>query len=203
MGYIKSGLFISLDGVIESPETWHFQYFNDEMGAAVGELMADNDAMLLGRQTYDEFAGLLARRRRVRPDHRHHERLAQVRRVDHARPMPTWENSSVVSGDVAAELATLKQENRLGTTGSATLVRWLLEQGLVDELHLLVHPVVVGHGKKLFADGTTVPLEPGVLDHVQHRRAAPGVRARSRVTTSTGHNGRSRLVEGDRPCATW
>ena len=56
MGYIKSGLFISLDGVIEAPETWHFPYFNDEMGAAVGELMSGNDAMLLGRQTYDEFA---------------------------------------------------------------------------------------------------------------------------------------------------
>ena len=47
----------------------------------------------------------------------------------------------------------------MSTTGSATLVRWLLEQGLVDELHLLVHPIVVGHGKKLFGDGQTVPLE--------------------------------------------
>ena len=56
MGHITSGLFISLDGVIEKPETWHFPYFNDEMGAAVGELMSGNDAMLLGRQTYDEFA---------------------------------------------------------------------------------------------------------------------------------------------------
>jgi dihydrofolate reductase len=71
----------------------------------------------------------------------------------------TWENSSVVSGDVKAALTELKQETRLGTTGSATLVRWLLEQGLVDELHLLVHPVVVGHGKKLFADGAKVPLQ--------------------------------------------
>ena len=70
-----------------------------------------------------------------------------------------WENSSVVSGDVAAELAVLKKDTRLGTTGSAGLVRSLLEQGLVDELHLLVHPIVVGHGKKLFADGATVPLK--------------------------------------------
>ena len=57
MGYLKSGLFISLDGVIESPETWHFPYFNDEMGAAVGELMSGSDATLFGRQTYEEFAG--------------------------------------------------------------------------------------------------------------------------------------------------
>ena len=65
----------------------------------------------------------------------------------------------MISGDVAAELTKLKADTDLGTTGSATLVRWLLEQGLVDELHLLVHPIVVGHGKKLFADGATVPLK--------------------------------------------
>ena len=58
----------------------------------------------------------------------------------------TWENSSVINGDVAAELTALKQDTNLGTTGSATLVRWMLKQGLVDELHLLVHPVVVGGG---------------------------------------------------------
>ena len=57
MGSIRSGLFISLDGVIESPETWHFDYWNDEMGAAVGALMGGNDATLLGRKTYDGFAG--------------------------------------------------------------------------------------------------------------------------------------------------
>ena len=57
-----------------------------------------------------------------------------------------------------SELSRLKQDTRLGTTASATLVRWLLEQGLVDELHLLVHPVVVGRGKKLFADGAKVVL---------------------------------------------
>jgi len=56
MGFIKSGLFISLDGVIEAPETWHFPYFNDEMGAAVGQLMAEADATLLGRKTYEAFA---------------------------------------------------------------------------------------------------------------------------------------------------
>ena len=71
----------------------------------------------------------------------------------------TWQNSSVISGDVAAKLNKLKADTRLGTTGSATLVRWLLEHGLVDELHLLVHPIVVGHGKKLFAGGATVPLK--------------------------------------------
>jgi dihydrofolate reductase len=72
---------------------------------------------------------------------------------------PTWQNSTVINGDVKARLTELKRDTRLSTTGSATLVRWMLEHGLVDELHLLVHPVVVGQGKKLFADGAKVPLK--------------------------------------------
>jgi dihydrofolate reductase len=157
MGSITASLFISLDGVIESPETWHFEYFDDEMGAAVGGLMGGNDATLLGRHTYDEFAahwpgadpadpitGMMNGSRKY---------VVSTTLTD-----PEWENSTLVKGDVKAELTALKQDTRLGTTGSATLVRWLLEQGLVDELHLFVHPVVVGKGKKLFADGAKVPL---------------------------------------------
>jgi dihydrofolate reductase len=157
MGSIKSSLFISLDGVIESPDTWHFDYFNDEMGAVVGELMSGTEATLLGRQTYDEFAGYWPSADPADP-------ITAVMNgakkyvVSTTLTDPAWENSTVITGDVAAELTTLKQDHHLGTTGSATLVRWLLEQGLVDELHLLVHPVVVGHGKKLFADGAKVPL---------------------------------------------
>lgn len=157
MGSIKANLFISLDGVIEAPETWHFPYFNDEMGAVVGEQMAAADATLLGRNTYDEFAGYWPN---ADPADPFTGAMNGARKyvVSNTLTEPTWENSSVVTGDVAAELTALKQDTHLGTTGSATLVRWLLEQGLVDELHLLVHPIVVGHGTKLFADGATVPL---------------------------------------------
>jgi dihydrofolate reductase len=158
MGSIKSTLFISLDGVIESPETWHFDYFNDEMGAAIGELMAGNDAMLLGRQTYDEFADYWPKADANDPLT---AKMNGSRKyvVSNTLTEAAWENSTVVNGDVKAEIAKLKQDNQFGTTGSATLVRWLLEEGLVDELHLLVHPVVVGRGKKLFADGAKVPLK--------------------------------------------
>jgi dihydrofolate reductase len=158
MGFIKSSLFISLDGVIESPETWHFPYFNDQMGAVVGELMSGNDAMLIGRQTYDEFAGYWPN---ADPGDPVTGIMNGARKyvVSNTLTEATWENSSVITGDVVAELTKLKADTGLGTTGSATLVRWLLEQGLVDELHLLVHPIVVGHGKKLFADGATVPLK--------------------------------------------
>src|SRR5215213_7501764 len=135
MGFIKSSLFISLDGVIEAPETWHFPYFNDEMGAAVGKMMGEADATLLGRTTYEAFASYWP------------------------QADPADEMTATMNGDVYAALAALKEDTGLSTTGSATLVRWLLEQGLVDELHLLVHPIVVGHGKKLFTDGATVPLK--------------------------------------------
>jgi dihydrofolate reductase len=158
MGSIKSGLFISLDGVIEAPETWHFPYFNDEMGAAVGQLMAESDATLLGRTTYEAFAGYWPT---ADPADEMTAAMNGARKyvVSNTLTEATWQNSSIINGDVLAALTELKQDVRLSTTGSASLVRWMLEQGLVDELHLLVHPIVVGHGKKLFADGQTVPLQ--------------------------------------------
>jgi dihydrofolate reductase len=157
MGSIKSSLFISLDGVIERPETWHFGYFNDEMGAVVGELMGGSDATLLGRQTYDEFAAYWPN---ADPEDPITGQMngSQKYVVSTTLSDAAWQNSTLISGDVRSELTKLKQDSNLGTTGSATLVRWLLEEGFVDELHLLVHPVVVGHGKKLFADGAKVPL---------------------------------------------
>jgi dihydrofolate reductase len=178
MGIIKSGLFISLDGVVESPDQWHFPYFNDEMGAAVGAMMAGNDAMLLGRKTYDEFASYWPT---ADPGDPVTAQMNGARKyvVSTTLTNPAWENSTVVSGDVKAGIASLKAGQQLGTTGSGTLVRWLLEQGLLDELHLLVHPLVVGKGKKLFDDGTQVPLRllssatfsTGVL-HLVYARAA-------------------------------
>jgi dihydrofolate reductase len=158
MGFIKSNLFISLDGVIEAPETWHFPYFNDQMGDVVSEQMNDTDATLIGRHTYDAFASYWPT---ADPSDPITGVMNGARKyvVSNTLSEATWQNSSVISGDVVAELTSLKAHTRLGTTGSATLVRFLLEQRLVDELNLLVHPIVVGHGQKLFIDGPTVPLK--------------------------------------------
>lgn len=155
---IKSSLFISLDGVIESPESWHFPYFNDEMGNAVGALMGEAEATLLGRQTYEEFASYWPN---ADPEDPFTGVMNGARKyvVSTTLEEAAWENSTLLTGDVKAELEQLKQDTNLGTTGSATLVQWMLEQGLVDELHLMVHPVVVGKGKKLFDDGAQVPLK--------------------------------------------
>jgi dihydrofolate reductase len=97
MGFIKSNLFISLDGVIESPETWHFPYFDDQMGAVVNEQMSGNDATLIGRQTYDEFAGYWPN---ANPDDPITGVMNGARKyvVSNTLTDATWQNSSVING---------------------------------------------------------------------------------------------------------
>jgi dihydrofolate reductase len=163
MRKIVAGLFISLDGVIESPDQWHFPYFNDEMGEAVGAQMAAADAMLIGRVTYQEFASYWP-----------HQDEADVEMAGYMNNTPKlvvsnsltsvddWQNSTLITGNVAEQIARLKQQpgQNIGITGSATLVRSLLRDNLLDELNLLVHPIVVGSGKRLFPDGSDqVPLK--------------------------------------------
>lgn len=179
MGTIRSGLFMSLDGVVESPDRWQGPYFDDAMGAAVGALMADNTALLLGRRTYDEFAAYWPN---ADPSDPFTAQMNDARKLVVSRSLDeaTWANSSIVSGDVREAIVDLKRDERLGTTGSATLVRWMVEQGLVDELHLFVHPLVVGRGQRLFTDGAEVPLRllaatpfPSGVVHLTYGPAAP------------------------------
>jgi dihydrofolate reductase len=177
MRKIVSGLFISLDGVVEAPDQWHFPYFNDEMGNAVQSMMDTGGAMLLGRRTYEEFASYWPN---STDDFAGHMNDTPKYVVSNTLASAEWKNSTLVSGDVGGELARLKEQDggNLNITGSGTLVRSLLREGLLDELHLLVHPIVVGSGKRLFDDGPTVPLRltdsqtfsTGVL-HLTYERA--------------------------------
>src|SRR5205085_4151087 len=156
---IVAGLFISLDWVFESPEKWHFPYFNDEMGAAVGNAMATTDTMLLGRHTYEEFAGYWPT---SQDDFAAHMNDTPKLVVSNTLKSLDWQNSTLVSGDVAGELNRLKQQpgKNIGITGSGTLVRTLLRDGVLDELNLLVHPIVIGSGKRLFDEGSgQIPLK--------------------------------------------
>jgi dihydrofolate reductase len=155
MRKVVAGLFISLDGVVEAPETWHFPYFNDEMGQAVGAQIAESDTMLLGRRTYEEFASYW-------PNQGSDVELADVMNGTPKLVASTtlkeldWQNSTLIEGDVAEALTELKAGpgKDISITGSPTLVRSLLGAGVLDELRLLVHPIVVGTGKRLFPDGT-------------------------------------------------
>jgi dihydrofolate reductase len=149
---IVSGLFISLDGVIQDANNWISPWFNGELGQAVGSMIAGQDAMLLGRRTYDEFAA-----------HWPHQEGEMAETMNGTRKYVVsdtldkadWQNTTVIKGDVVSEVTALKQQDgrNIGMTGSGTLVNYLLRHGLVDELHLFIVPVVLGTGIRLFPDG--------------------------------------------------
>lgn len=150
--------FVSLDGVVEAPEEWHFPYFNDEMAAAIGAAMSSSDAMLCGRVTYQEWAGFWPE-----ADNEMAEYMNSTRKYVASTTLDEveWNNSQLLEGDVPTAVATLKQQpgQNIVMSGSATLARSLLRDGLVDELHLMTHPVVVGKGARLFQDGQKHALE--------------------------------------------
>lgn len=159
MRKITASLFISLDGVIEAPETWHFPYFNDEMGQAVGGQMEAADAMLLGRHTYEAFASHWPHQDPEKEPFAETMNNTTKYVVSTTLTSPSWQNTTVISLDELAELKRQPGKN-IGMTGSATLVVSLLRAGLLDELHLLVHPIVVGSGKRLFEQtGGEIPLK--------------------------------------------
>jgi dihydrofolate reductase len=177
MRKIVASEFISLDGVVEAPHQWHFPYFNDEMGQAVWSGLAANETLLLGRVTYQEFAAAWPNRDPGGEDGSMVDFMNDTPKVVVSDTLDKveWQNSTLISGDVVKEITALKQQpgGQIGTTGSVTLIRSLLAEGLIDELRLLVHPIVVGKGLKLFPDdGPQVPLnlarsvtfKTGVLD---------------------------------------
>jgi dihydrofolate reductase len=181
MRKITAGLFISLDGVVEDPQDWHFPYFNDEMGAAVSATLGVSDTVLLGRKTYDSFAGAWPERETAGgEDAGMAKALGDARKivVSNQRLEFTWRNSEQLEGDLVSAVAALKREpggTDVAMSGSVSVVRQLLAAGLLDELHLLVHPIAVRKGMRLFDEGErAIPLtlkssetfETGVLNLV-------------------------------------
>jgi dihydrofolate reductase len=166
MRKIISNLFISLDGVVEEPGDWHFPYFNDEMGAAVDEVLGMTDTMLLGRKTYDDHAGAWPEREEAGGEEAEFAKvLGDARKivVSHRRPELTWRNSEHLEGDLVEAVTALKNEpgdRHIAVSGSISVVRQLLAAGLLDELRLLVHPIAVRKGMRLFDEGDTpIPLK--------------------------------------------
>ena len=161
MRKIKSHFFISLDGVVEAPDKWHFPYFDDEMGTAVSAGFGTADAMLMGRVQYDAWAAYW-------PEHAD-EPFGDVMNsmkkyvISNSLKTAQWHNSEIINGDVARKVTDIKAQDGgdIAMSGSATTVRWLLHAGLLDELNLLVHPLTVGDGlARLFSpDESSVPLE--------------------------------------------
>ena len=147
---------VSVDGVMEKPEEWSFSYSNDEMAEANASGMADSDAMLLGRVTYQEFASYWPYQNTADQPFTDYLNDAPKYVVSTTLEEPLeWQNSTLIKGNVAEQIAKLKRQPGKDITilGSATLVRSLLADDLLDELRLMVHPVVLGRGKRLFEEG--------------------------------------------------
>jgi dihydrofolate reductase len=163
MRKVVAAEFLSLDGVMESPDQWHFPYFNDEMGQAVGEGFETSDALLMGRVLYEEWAAFWPNQNpEENPVAEHMNGLRKYVVSTTLQEPLAWNNASLINGDVAEEISRLKQQpgKDITISGSGALVRSLLGYGLLDELKLMVHPIVVGSGKKLFEDGEQqTPLE--------------------------------------------
>lgn len=188
MRKIIASLFISLDGVVEAPDQWHFPYFNDEMGAAVDATFSAADTLLLGRETYDSFAGAWPEREAAGgEDADFAKKLGDARKIVVSRQdlSFTWRNSEQLRGGLVDAVTALKSEpgKDIAMSGSVSVVRELLAHGLLDELHLLVHPIAVRKGMRLFDEGeTTLPLRllsstpfrTGVLHLVYALAEAPG-----------------------------
>jgi dihydrofolate reductase len=179
------GTFLSLDGVMQGPGGpdedrdggfdrggWTVPYFDDELGQVMTDLVGQSGALLLGRRTYDIFAASWPL---VGDDDPIAAKLNRVPKYVASRTPRTleWNNSTLLSGDVAEQVAKLKQEDGgdIHVSGSGGLVQTLLRHDLVDEFRLLLFPVLVGAGKRLFADGTI----PRSLELVDSTTSGTGV----------------------------
>lgn len=156
--------FLTLDGIMEAPDEWSFQFFSEEQQAYKHDELFASGALVLGRTTYESFA-------EAWPD-----RTDETGFADRMNSLPKyvvstsleeaeWSNSTIIDGDVAEEVAELKKEDGqdILVNGSGELVDALVEHDLVDEYRLMVHPVVQGSGKRLFA-GANEPTTMRLVD---------------------------------------
>ena len=153
MRKVTAGLFSSIDGVVEAPDQWQTA-FDEEMGAALSRMLEEQDAVLLGRVTFTEWAGYWP----ASTDEPFASYINSTQKYVASSTLESvgqWPNSTLIKGPVAGFLAELRQQDggTIGTAGSPSLVRSLIEQGLLDELTLMISPVVAGGGRRrLFAD---------------------------------------------------
>jgi dihydrofolate reductase len=156
MRKVVASELVSLDGVMGSPQEWAFSYSDDEMEQANASGMAASDALLLGRATYQEFASYWPYQNSADQPYTDYLNSTPKFVVSTTLEEPLeWQNSTLIKGNVAEEITELKRLPGKDITiiGSAALVQSLLADELLDELRLMVHPLVLGGGKRLFQDG--------------------------------------------------
>ena len=166
MRKLVASFFMSLDGVVQGPGPeddfelagWTMPYWDDDIAAFADAAMQAADTLLLGRVTYQGFAAAFAAS--TGPDAQMmntYRKYVVSTTLDRAE----WTNSSLITGNVVEEVTRLKQQpgRDIGMSGSGTLVQSLLRHNLIDELNLLIYPVVLGRGKRLFEEGINVNLK--------------------------------------------
>jgi dihydrofolate reductase len=162
MRNIVAGLFMSLDGVVEAPHRWTGPYWSDEISQGMETGLKDADAILIGKATYVEFTEWWGPRGDSSP-------MSAFLNNTHKYVVSSslteaelkWPEATLISDDFVARITELKSGpgKNIQVPGSPRLVRWLLEQGLLDRLALNVAPIVVGEGRHLFDEvGKQIPL---------------------------------------------
>jgi dihydrofolate reductase len=153
MRKLNAGLFITIDGVTQSPDKWQFDVFNDEMIAILNAHITAEDTILLGRVTYQEWEPYWP----TSTDEPYASHINNTPKYVVSSTLDKvewgkWGNISLIKGNLAEEIAKLKQQpgKNIGVSGSPSLVRSMLQNDLLDELTLMIHPVVAGSGKRLF-----------------------------------------------------
>jgi dihydrofolate reductase len=155
MGKIAVHEFVSLDGVFEDP-SWTFDYgFDPRMGETIGSFAAPAKGILLGRRTYEMFYPVWSKRTAEDDPGAPFFNDSQKYVVSGTLQSADWSNSTILGAYSAGEIRSLRDsvDGTVYVSGSTTLVRGMLADGLVDELHLFVFPVSLGAGERLFAEG--------------------------------------------------
>ena len=167
--------FLSLDGVMENP-MWTFPYWNDEIAAFKGEETSANEPLLLGRVTYEGFAASWPQRKDGDPGASYFNSTRKYVVSTTLNEPLEWNNSVLIKDDVVEEITRRKQEDGpdIVVHGSGKLIQTLIQHDLVDRYRLLIYPLVLGKGQRLFEDGMTAKLKlvdsrsfsSGVVGHI-------------------------------------
>jgi dihydrofolate reductase len=179
MRKIVVGMFVSLDGVMEGPGPaddfalagWTMPYWDDDVAQFVDAAMGASDTLLLGRITYQGFAAAFGDAPAENPDAATMNRFTKYV-VSTTLEQAAWANSTVIRENVVEEIARLKDQpgRDIAISGSGQVVHTLMRANLIDEYRLLIYPVILGQGKRLFP-----PEVPVTLDLVEARTSAKGV----------------------------
>ena len=160
MGKLVVTEFLSLDGVMEAP-MWTFPYWNDEIAQFKSEETTANDVLLLGRVTYEGFAEAWPKRKDEDPGAAYFNNVRKYVVSTTLKEPLEWKNSVLIKGNIVDEIAKLKQQNaeNLVVHGSGNLIQTLMQHDLVDGYRLIIYPVVLGEGQRLFIDQNKLKLK--------------------------------------------